>query len=495
MANAARVSPPKISETLDRIIKDLGLPTAGPSGLNAAWQHGSGLPTMKRAPILKAILFGAILAIRFFLFAQISLAADPDCRSDSGIPSGVIASIDVGHLRKALADAGFTIGGFYLGETFGNTGGMDQGETYDGVLWSYLLGDLHKAGLWKGLCFYADAYQIHGRSITADNIGSLVTVSNYEALPSTRLSELWLEQHLFNDHVTIRVGQLTADTEFLLSSGGSNFLDSTWGWATLPSFNLPGSGPTYPLSTPGVRVALKPNDTWNLMVGVYNGDPAGAHCTGNPQVCDDDGLEFPLDSPPLVMAEGSYKYDQKGRLPGTLKIGGWDQFGTLHEQPLGSGVTVATTPNSVPINTDWAVYAIVDQLVWRLPNSKDPKGIGIFARVIGGPTEQNLVDFYADGGVTFSGMVPGRADDKLGIGLAYSGLSNEAHALDVESGRPITLTHEALFEICYTAQLNPGWTLQPDFQYILQPGGGIPERGKGAVPNAAVWGIRTTINF
>jgi porin len=148
----------------------------------------------------------------------------------------VIAPIDIGHLRKSLADAGFTVGGFYLGETFGNTGGIRQRETYDGVLWTYLLGDLHKAGLWKGLCFYPDAYQIHRRSIIADNIGSLVTVSKYEALPSTRLSELWLEQHLFNDHVTVRVGQLTADTEFLPSSGGSNFLDSTWGWATLPTW-------------------------------------------------------------------------------------------------------------------------------------------------------------------------------------------------------------------------------------------------------------------
>jgi porin len=188
---------------------------------------------MKRAPVLNATFLGAVLAIRFFLLAEPSSAADAECSSDSGIPSGVIAPIDVGHLRKALADAGFTVGGFYLGETFGNTGGIHQGETYDGVLWTYLLGDLHKAGLWKGLCFYADAYQIHGRSITADNIGSLVTVSNYEALPSTRLSELWLEQHLFNDHVTVRVGQLTADTEFLLSSGGSNFLDAGLGHASL----------------------------------------------------------------------------------------------------------------------------------------------------------------------------------------------------------------------------------------------------------------------
>ena len=231
------------------------------------------------------------------------------------------------------------------------------------------------------------------------------------------------------------------------------------------------------------------------MLGVYNGDPAGAHCTSNPQVCDDDGLDFRLDSPPLLMAEASYKYDQNGQLPGTVKIGEWNQFGTLHEQ-LGSGVTVATTPNSVPIKTDWAVYAIVDQLVWRVPNGKDPKGIGIFGRVIGGPTEQNLVDFYADGGVTFSGMIPHRADDILAAGFAYTGIANDVHGLDGSQGLPSDRKFEALLEICYTAKLKTGWTLQPDFQYIWQPGGGAPEpSGKGTVPNAVVWGVRSTINF
>ena len=86
------------------------------------------------------------------------------------------------------------------------------------------------------------------------------------------------------------------------------------------------------------------------MLGVYNGDPAGAHCTGNPQVCDDNGLDFQFNSPPLLMAEGSYKYNQEGHLPGTIKIGGWNQFGTLHNQPFGSGSpTVAVTFNSVPL--------------------------------------------------------------------------------------------------------------------------------------------------
>jgi porin len=186
------------------------------------------------------------------------------------------------------------------------------------------------------------------------------------------------------------------------------------------------------------------------------------------------------------MAEASYKYDQSRSLPGTIKIGGWNQFGTLHEQPLGSGVTVATTPNSVPIKTDWAVYTIVDQLVWRVPDSKDPKGIGIFGRVIGGPTEQNLVDFYVEGGVTFTGMFPQRPDDTLAAGFAYTGRSNDVGFNGTED-IPRAHNFEALFEICYTAQLRTGWKLQPDFQYIWKPGGVVPEpSGKGTVPNGGV---------
>jgi hypothetical protein len=95
---------------------------------------------MERAPVHKSSFVGLIFAVHLLLFAQTSLAADADCRSDSGIPSGVIAPIDVDHLRKSLADAGFAVGGLYLGETFGNTGGIQRGETYDGVLWTYLLG-------------------------------------------------------------------------------------------------------------------------------------------------------------------------------------------------------------------------------------------------------------------------------------------------------------------------------------------------------------------
>jgi porin len=447
--------------------------------------HGHGLST--------------VLAVALSLSVDTAVAAAECEVTDRGVSNGTIAPIDVAQIRKSLADAGFAVGGLYLGEMWANSGGIRDGSAYEGALWLNLKGDLHKAGLWKGLCFYADAYQIHGvGTFTADDIGSLAAVSNYEALPSTRLSELWLEQHMFNDRVAVRVGQLTADTEFLLSSRSINFLEATWGWASLASSDLPGEGPAYPLSTPGVRVALKPNAKLSLMVGVYNGNPAGAHCKGKSQVCDAAGIDFPIDTPPLMIAESSYKYNQQDRLPGTVKIGGWNHFGTFHDQRFDSGgLPIAVTFNSGrPIKGDWAIYGIVDQLLWRVPDSKDPKGIGVFGRVIGAPTEQNLVDFYADGGVTFSGMIPHRSEDTIGIGLAYSGISSEAHGFDVDSGLPVARTYETLLEFCYTAQLKPGWTLQPDFQYIWRPGGGVPEpSGRGSVENAAVWGLRTTVNF
>ena len=67
----------------------------------------------------------------------------------------------------ALARAGIGVGGAYYGEAFYNWGGFDQGGEYDGVLELYINADMKKLGFWRGLCFHANGYQIHGNSITA----------------------------------------------------------------------------------------------------------------------------------------------------------------------------------------------------------------------------------------------------------------------------------------------------------------------------------------
>ena len=254
-----------------------------------------------------------------------------------GIPEEVAFKFDVGGTRAALARAGIGVGGAYFAEPFYNWGGFDQGGEYQGVLELYVNADMNKLGLWKGLCFHANGFQIHGNSITAANIGSLMPVTSLEATDATRLFELWLEQTIIKDKLSVRVGQLAADEEFILSDGGGYFINGTWGWPSITAADLPSGGPAYPLATPGVRVAVNPNEKMGLLVGVYNGDPAPPCASDDPQRCNDHGLDFELDDDPLLMVEGVYRYNQSGRLPGAVKVGGWNHFGTFEDQRFDFG--------------------------------------------------------------------------------------------------------------------------------------------------------------
>ncbi len=418
--------------------------------------------------------------------------ASADCGvTDSGISDEAAYKLDPGGVRQVFAKAGIAVGGAYYGETFYNWGGFDQGGEYDGVLEIDVYADMKKLGLWKGLCFFANGYQIHGNSITAANIGALMPVSNLEATDATRLFELWFEQTMFNEKVAVRFGQLAADAEFIISEGGGFFLNGTWGWPSITAADLPSGGPAYPLATPGVRVAVNPNDKFGFMIAVYNGDPAPNCRSDDPQVCNPHGLDFELDDPPLLMAEGKYSYRPNG-LAGTVKLGGWNHFGTFNHQRFDSGgALIAVTGNDGrPLDHDWGLYGIIDQLVWRVPGSAEAQGVGVFARVIGAPSDRNLVDFYFDSGVTFTGMFRNRPNDALAVGFAYTGISDQVHAYDVDFGEPVARNYEALIEICYTFEIKSGWTLQPDFQYIFQPGGNVAGQ-----KDATVVGARSSISF
>ena len=448
---------------------------------------------------LRRLTSGLLRAVAAIAMAAavytVPTAARANCEvpeTPNGIPEEVAFKADVGGTRAALARAGVGMGGAYYAEPFYNWGGFDEGGEYQGVLVLYVNADMHKLGLWKGLCFHTNGLQIHGNSITAANIGSLMPVTSLEATDATRLSELWFEQTIIKDKLSVRIGQLAADEEFILSDGGGFFINGTWGWPSITAADLPSGGPAYPLATPGVRVAINPNDKMGLMVGVYNGDPAPPCASDDPQVCNPHGLDFELDDDPLLMVEGVYRYNREGRLPGAVKVGGWNHFGTFEDQRFDSGgalIAVTGEPGK-PLDNDWGLYGIIDQLIWRVPGSEDPQGVGIFARVIGAPEDRNLIDFYFDGGFTFTGMIKNRPNDAFAIGFAYTNISNQVTAFDVDFGEPVARNYEALIEICYTFQVNPGWSIQPDFQYIFQPGGNV-----AGVKDAAVVGARTSISF
>ena len=144
-------------------------------------------PLLLAGRSLRAIALGGMLAAGL---ATLPSAARADCDvPDNGIPEESLLSklgpawVSLGGLRPALAKGGIGVSGTYYGEAFANSGGFKQGGKYDGVLDVAIDADMHKLGFWKGLCFHTNGFQIHGQSITAANIGSLMPVSSLEATP------------------------------------------------------------------------------------------------------------------------------------------------------------------------------------------------------------------------------------------------------------------------------------------------------------------------
>jgi porin len=421
---------------------------------------------------------------------------------------------DIENARAALANQGIQFQLIYFGEVLGNpSGGVRQGSIYEGRLGLILDADLEKILGWNGAAFHASIHQIHGQGLSGNNLDNLLVASGIEALPATRLFNLWIEQKFADGMVSIRAGQLstqiTPTQEFLVSQYGSLFVNATFGWPAITSTNLPSGGPTYPLATPGIRLKVSPNDQLSILVAVFDGNPAGPG-PGDPQRRDPTGTNFRVNDPPLLMGEMDFAYNQHKDavgLPGTVKFGGWYHLGQFADQRFGvDGLSLAAPLSSgVPVQHrgNFCLYAIIDQMLWRVPGTTD-QGLGIFARASVSPSDRNLISAYFDGGATYKGLFPGRENDYLGVAFGYANISNRARALDHDTvsfsgiDSPIR-DYEAMVEITYQAQITPNWMLQPVFQYLVHPGGHIPNplntSGSFAIPNAAVFGLRTMVKY
>lgn len=421
----------------------------------------------------------------------------------ASIATSMAANGDPTGSRKWLARHGITYGLIYTGEILGNvSGGVRRGRLYQGKLEAFSAIDFEKLAGWQGLSFFGNAFQIHRTSgMRGEHFNSLITISNIEAAPSTRLSELWFEQKLFDNRFGVRAGQLAADTEFFVSDISKMFLSSDW--PTITGANLPSGGPAYPLATPGVRLRFDSDKNWSALLALFNGDP------GEQGTVNRTGTNFRINDPPLLMGEIQYRYNQgkdAGGLAGTLRLGAWQHFGQFDDQRFGTDGLSLAHPLSNGIAHRFrgtsGIYGVVDQQIYRPEGGGPDSGVGIFSRISGSPSDRSLVNFFLDSGIVFAGMTPARPDDRFGASLIYANISHRARGLDHDmiaySGieQPVR-NYEMTIELSYQAQMAPGWTLQPTFQYVIHPGGRIadPNPPGGLIKNGAIFGLRSTIAY
>jgi len=398
---------------------------------------------------------------------------------------------DLGGVRTLLAERGITFGLTETSEVFGNpSGGVRRDIVYEGLTQFGIGIDTRKLFGLAGGTFNATGYQIHGRGLSLNALGNnLNTVSSVEAPRGTLLFELWYEQVLFDRKLAIRVGQLAADQEFMVSQYAGLFTNHTFGWSTLPSVNLPSGGPIYPLATPGVRVKYVPQDNLSLLAAVFNGDPAGLG-SGTPQDRNPSGTAFRFRDGVLAIAEVQYGVNQgegAAGLPGTYKAGAYyNSQNFADHRRNGAGVSladpVAMGATGRNRRGNYGLYVVVDQLAYREAGTMD-QGLGMFLRLIGAPGDRNLVNFYVDAGVTYKGLISGRNSDTAGLAFALARISDTTSKLDSDTARftdrryPIR-RHESVLELTYQAQIAPWWQVQSTAQYVFNLNGGVPNPQK-----------------
>ena len=112
-----------------------------------------------------------------------------------------------------------------------------------------------------------------------------------------------------------------------------------------------------------------------------------------------------------------------------------------------------------------------------------------------------MIDFSLNFGMTFKEPFLHRDDDTLGIGMGFAKVSSQAAGFDRDTAffsgsfKPMR-TSETFVEVTYQYSVAPWLQLQPDFQYLFNPGGGIANAsGTAKVNDEAVIGVRTNILF
>ncbi|HEX9168577.1 MAG TPA: carbohydrate porin [Roseiarcus sp.] len=422
---------------------------------------------------------------------------------------------DMWGLRPALDKYGVQLTILENVETFGNlSGGVQQGFEANGLTTVTLQMDTDKAFGLKGGTLNVSGLQVWGGNLTANNLMVLQTLTDVEAPVGVRLWELWYQQK-FGDKFDIKVGEQSLDEEFTIApTANSFFVSAMSGWPGVPTINLPGGGPAYPLAGLGVRGRVQLTDSVTLLAGVFNGSPIPRN---SPNVAESNpnGVSFPLDTDTLAIAELQYalgssasgKPSSDAPLPGVYKIGAWyDSYKFNDQQSDTIGLPLASPlSNGDPAthHGDFSLYGVMDQMIWRSKDNTN-RSLNVFFRPMFTPyQDRNLVSASINAGFALKAPLPTRDNDIFGVEMGTVWASSGASNFDrqMQFFQPSAYTpirgSETFIEASYQFQVVPSWVIQPDVQYFINPGMGIanPDDPTQRIKNEFVVGLRTNITF
>ncbi|MEJ2723553.1 MAG: carbohydrate porin [Deltaproteobacteria bacterium] len=365
-------------------------------------------------------------------------------------------------LGRRLDQAGFILDAGLVLEGFKNSiGGLRTSSLVGAATFDLnLTFDPENLSGWKGCKFYIDLEDHAGRNPSEVLVGDLQVFDKLNAAPFLQIYELWYQQGLFEDKLRLKIGKVDANSEFSVIDNGLLFLNSS----TQVSPTVSGF-PTFPDPMPSINLFFTPDESHYVSFGAYyaNRSVSFGDIKGSPEDAQ------PTFNGAFIISEAGLKWPRAGAFVGNgnLKLAAWTHTGTF------------TRFNGEQQQGTYGWYAIIDQTLWQ-PAGEPEDGRGLRAFLEYGRTQSsvNVIDWHAGGGFAWQGPFPARPKDVVGVSPQYAHISSQA-------GLP--KSYELAIETFYRLKV-AGWIeIQPDLQYIVNPG--------GQHPNALVGTVRMEANF
>jgi porin len=342
------------------------------------------------------------------------------------------------------AGPGYEVGIVYTGEVWANAGGLDQGTRYLDNLDLQLTADLEQLIGWPGAKVFVYGLYNNGRDFSSDLAGDLQGISNIETgVEALRLYEAWIDQSFAGGQGSLRVGLYDLNSEFDAGNVRALFINPSHGIG--PDFSQAGqNGPSiFPSASLAARISWTFDDGPYLRGAVFDGvpgDPAHPKRT-TVDLSGDDGV--------LWVAEAGLTND-RGRI---WSLGVWGYSARFDD------LTEALTHRD-----NRGLYAAFEEPILSRGDGA-PFDLAMSLRVGVANDDINPLSSFAGAVLVATGLIEARPDDRFGVGIAIANAGSKFRSTIGEPAR-----REINLELTYRAQLTEWLALQPDLQWMIDPG-------------------------
>ncbi len=333
-------------------------------------------------------------------------------------------------------------------------------------------GNIHASMTFFGL--RSDIPQIIGQA------GGFLT--GFQTLPAVQtniLSLLTYEQRLLNDRLSIEAGRTNAYNYFLLPNSLDPFTHFSSTFQVVGDFNSP------PYPNWGGRATYKVTPTWYVQGGAFTDNYAVAARNGNP-------FSTSASNGAQILAEvGQRSEFSNAAYPSNFELG--IEYNTRYGRTnlKGTGAPANTLLQAANYPGGAVLFTQGLKTVWRGAQRDvgPPANIAVYGSLDVSAAKPQPIDLDAMAGVNFTGFVPSRPFDVLGLQARYQRLSQvEANG---ETRRQRLLTGPRgrfgpeqprdgfAFEVVGNIQVTPAIAFRPIVQYFVNPDNYYPPAPPG----------------